>query len=260
MKSKLYLPALAMALLSIAGCSKSFEDSNDYMAPYNITGPDKALLKVIHASSYATNPSVQINIDDVRVSNLILSRTPFPGGGFNTNGLNQPDYLSLTPGTHKLSMSIPKKGTNVDSILLMSTQIDLKAKTYHSAYIMDTFTRTKVQLVEDDVSAPPAGKIRYRFINLMPNAPSLDLWYGTTRVATGVIYNTAGVVFEMAVPATAQDWIIRETNTTPILASYVAASNANTRVNQRVLSAFAMGYKGSTVANTRPYISFSINR
>lgn len=241
-----------LAVAGFAGCEKD----KDYKAPFETANSSKALLKINYASAYVTNPSVQLNIDDVRVSGLITGRTPFPGGGYNTSGSNFPDYLAVTPGTRKVSVVIPKKNTNVDSIVLFSTQADLTANTSQTLHIMDTFTRTKSLLVKDDVGATSLNKIRYRFVNLMPNANPLDLYFGTEKVASAVPYNTEGVVFEMPTQLSAA-WTIREVGSATVLATY---TSANTVLNQRVYTAFAMGYKGASATATKPYISFFLNR
>lgn len=247
--------SIAALALTFAGCEKS----KDYKAPFVRTGADDALLKVIYASAYSANPSVQISIDDVRVSGLITGRTPFPGGGYNTAGSNFPDYLVVQPGSRKLTIAIPKKGTNVDSVVFYTTQIEVRAKANHTLNVMDTLTKTKSVLVEDTVALPAPGTVKYRFVNLMPNAPKLDLYYGTIRVATNVEYNTPGVVFTMPFQTAAQ-WNLRETGTGPtgtVLAFYPSGS---TMTDQRMFTAFAMGYKGSASTTLKPYISFTINR
>lgn len=242
---------LASSVLFVAGCKKS----DDYKAEFDRIGPTQSLLKINYASAYVLNPAVQLNIDDTRVSGLITGRTPFPGGGYNTNGSSFPDYLSLAPGTRKLSVVIPKKGTSVDSIVLFSTQLELIAGVNQSVHIMDTLTKTKALLVTDNISLPTAFKARYRFVNLIPNSDALDLYYGPMKVAAAVPYNTPGAVFEMpaAIPDTFR---IREAGSNTVLALYTSGSVIS---NQRVYTAFAMGYKGSTSATLKPYISFALN-
>ncbi len=245
---------LAASVLMMVGCKKS----KDYKAEFDRTGPNDALLKVIYASAYSLNPTVQLSIDDVRVSGLITGRTPFPGGGFNTSGANFPDYLSVSPGNRKFSVAIPKKGTNVDSVVLFTTQISLdKAKNY-TLNIMDTLTKTKALLVVDSVEQPAPSTVKYRFVNLMPNVPRIDLYYNSLRVATNIAYNTEGVVFSLPV-FIAGTWSIRETGTAPASTALATYPTGGTIANQRMFTAFAMGYKGSTSTTLRPYISFSVN-
>lgn len=257
MKKRFINLFLAASVLMMVGCKKS----KDYKAEFDRTGPNNTLLKVIYASAYSLNPTVQLSIDDVRVSGLITGRTPFPGGGYNTAGSNFADYLALTPGSRKLSVSIPKKGTNVDSVVLFSTQLNLERDKNFTVSIMDTLAKTKALLVVDTVEQPVESTIKYRFVNLIPNAPIVDLYYGTALVASGVAYNTAGKVFSMLIPAVSTlSWTVKEfpsTIASPTLATY---SSPNTVINQRMYTAFAMGYKGSASTTLRPYISFTLNR
>jgi len=256
MKKRIINIITASLVLLFAGCEKS----TDYNAVFSEPGANDARLKVIYASAYALNPLVQLSIDDVRVSGLITGRTPFPGGGYNTAGSNFPDYLVVAPGSRKFTVSIPKKGTNVDSVVLFSTQIAVEAGKSQTLNVMDTLSKTKTLVVTDVIEQPIGGTVKYRFVNLMPNAPLLDLYYGTTRVATGIAYNTPGIVFSMSVPAvTNLSWAIRETGTSATSTALAVYASANTVTNQRMFTAFAMGYKSSTSATLKPYISFTIN-
>lgn len=245
---------VAATILFLAGCEKN----KDYTATFDRVAPTNSLLKVIYASAYSLNPLVQLSIDDVRVSGLITGRTPFPGGGYNTSGSNFPDYLALAPGNKKLSVAIPKRGTNVDSIVLFSTQITLENAKNYTLNISDTLAKTKALLVVDSVEQPAAGTVKYRFVNLMPNVPKIDLYYNSLRVATSVPYNTEGVVFSTPV-FIAGTWSIRETGTLPTSTALATFATGSTIANQRMFTAFAMGYKGSTTTTLRPYISFTIN-
>lgn len=257
MKKIFSISFLPVMILFFNSCSKKVDYNADYTP---LSAKNDSRLKIIYASAYATNPGVHVVIDDIRVSGVILGRTPFPGGGFNTNGLNSPDFLKLDSGNHSFRIAIPKVGTNVDSVVLYNSTFTLAAGRTHTLHIMDTFTRTKSLLTEEDVSRP-VNKIRYRFVNLMPNVPRLDLYYGTLLVATGVQYNTPGVVFELPGNVVSAAWNIRETGTSPTSTVLATYTSGNTIVNERVYTAFAMGYKGTALpANTRAYISFAINK
>ncbi len=254
---KISINIVAALAILLTGCEKS----TDYNATFYEPGASDARLKVIYASAYALNPLVQLSIDDVRVSGLITGRTPFPGGGYNTAGSSFPDYIVVAPGSRKFTVAIPKKNTNVDSVVLFTTQIMLEAGKNQTLNISDTLTKTKALLVTDFVEKPAPRTVKYRFVNLMPNVPLLDLYYGTTRVATGIAYNTPGVIFSMPVPAVNNlNWAIRETGTTATSTALAVYASASTVVTQRMFTAFAMGYKPSNlIATLRPYISFTIN-
>ena len=247
---------LGLALMS---CEKEYER----IAVETNVGSDKALLKVNFVSQYTGNPSVQIKLNDVRISNLITARTPFPGGGFNTGGGSTNDYLAVNPGQSTLKISIPNKGTETDSVVLFNTSITLANSKNYTAHITDTGTNTKILLLEDSIAQPASGKSKYRFVHLMPNVAAADLYYGTTLVASNVKYLESSPYFELPIPATALAWNVRETLPVgvpigPVIATY--AANISTSGNRRVYTAFTSGYKGEPAASTkRPFISFLFN-
>jgi hypothetical protein len=222
---------------------------------------DKANLKFNYASAYATNPSVLLSVNNVKVSNLFSSRTVFPGGGYGVNVSNFPDYLAVAPGATEFGIAIPKRNTDTDSIKLYSTSLTLQSGKHYTAHIADTGTKTKTVLLEDDLTPAPTGFSRFRFVHLIPNAGPLDLYVDTVLVASGIPYLGSSNFFTVRVPAAAPTWSIRETSTGrngAVLATY---SNANTVISRRVYTAFAMGYKGvpTTDAARRTYVGFALN-
>ena len=242
---------LFMALLFIS-CKKN-------EIKYVDTEPveDKALLKFNYVSGYAANPVVQLSINNARVSNVITSRTPFPGGGYNTGGGSQPDYLAVNPGNLDIAVSIPKAGTNIDSVVLYKTSVTVERGKNYTAHITDTAANTKTVLTTDDFSMPNEGSARFKFVNLMPNVTAVDLFFGTTLVAGNIPYLGTSAYFVVNVPLSATAWTVKETGTGTTLATY---SSSNTYLNRRVYTAFALGYKNLTDNPRKPYISFLLNR
>lgn len=252
MNKILCLAACFCALIFI-GCKKEYKSVAEYLQPTD----NDAKLKINYTSIYQRNPSVQLSVNGARVSTLITARTPFPGGGYNTGGDNRPDYLRVNPGQTAVAVSIPKAGTNVDSIPIYNTSVSLASGKYYSLHITDTAANTKMVLVEDDVSVADTGSSKYRFINLMPNVPAIDLYYGTTLVAANVAYLSITAPFTMRVPATQAAWTIREAGTAPTSTALATYTSANTTLSTRNYVVFAMGYKGVTSTdNRRPFVSF----
>ena len=253
---KIFFYLIASTFLVItSGCEKEIM----HKAGYNSTDKSKALVKINYMSLYAANPGVQLSINNQRVSGLITGRTPFPGGGYNTNGSSFPDYLALAPGSTELSISIPNKGTNTDSILLFKTTITLEAGMNQTVHVTDTAASTKTVTTIDDISLPAEGFAKLKFVNLMPNVPSVDLYYGSTLVAAGISYLSSSNYFTIAVPVTSLAWTIREAGTSATSTALATYTSGNTTLNRRVYTAFAIGYKGSTDAARKPYISFNLN-
>jgi len=247
-------------LLLLIGFLASCKKENKLIAEVDeVNTSSQAFVKINYASAYAANSSVQLKVNNTRVSYLLTARTPFPGGGYNTGGASQDDYLALTPGTVPFSISIPNKNTNNDSVVLFNSNITLAAGKHYSVHIADTAAKTKMIVLEDDISKADTGQSKYRFVNLIPNVTAIDLYYGTTLVAGNIPYLGNSNYFTMPRPATSLAWSIREAGTGPtgtVLATYTSASST---LSERSYTAFAMGYKGSTDAARKPYISFYLN-
>jgi hypothetical protein len=242
----------------LIGCKKEFKPVAEYEIPNKTT----SMLKINFTSTYRSNPNVQISLNDTRVSNLITSRTPFPGGGYNTNGDNRPDYLNLNPGSTKVGIAIPKALTNIDSVKLFNATVSLESGKYYTLHTADTAANTKYVLVEDNISGAPVGSFKFKFINLMPDVPAIDLYYGSTIMASNVPYLGITNVFTMPVPAISLAWTIRPTGTSATSTALATYSSTNTTLSTRSYTAFAMGYKSvtSTSDARRPFISFFLNR
>src|SRR5688572_24521253 len=108
---KISVLALSFTTLLI-GCKKELKLE---AGTRTVDTQNKALLKIVNASAYNVIDSVQLKINDTRVSNSIRYTTPFPGGGLNTGGSNFPWYLEVNPGNMDISFTVPKRFTNLDS-------------------------------------------------------------------------------------------------------------------------------------------------
>ncbi len=257
MKSIQSLFLIAAVGLLFTACEK---DEVVTQLNVNYTG-GKTNLKIVHASAYAVNYAVQLKINDVRVSNNISYSTPFPGGGLNTGGSNMPWYLSLTPGAQKISMSVAKAGTNTDSISLFSGTLTLAADKFYTVYLSDTSTKTMMLMFGENKTLPVDGTSRFKFLNMIPNLPFADLYYGTTKVASNIPYGSGGDEFTRSKNDTTH-WYIRAGGALPTsaaLAVYPAANAApQTIPNQRIFTVYSRGYVGAT-GTRAPAISLTYN-
>ena len=215
--------------------------------------PVDAKVKINYSSAYAANPSVQLKIDGQRVSSLIQYAYPFPGGGLNTLGGSQPDYLSVKTGSASvISISIPNKGKETDSIQLYSGTVTFPEAGYYSVHVSDTLLNTALTMQKENVATPDSGFSKFRFVNLIPNEAAIDLYFNKVLVASNISYKGASEYFTVAFP-TASSWEIRKAGalpTSPAMAAYV-----NTVANQRVMIVFARGYSGAGDANRKPNVS-----
>lgn len=264
---KLIIYILFAAVFSI-GCKKESE-----VVTTTTQNEMDAKLKVIYASAYVIRDSIQIKINDIRVSNTFLGisssntapvPTPFPGGGLNTGGDNRPFYLSITPGDTKIFVSVPKKLTSIDSIIRFSGQANLEARKHYSAYITDTLLNARMVLVEDNLADVDPGISRFKFVNLIPNLVAIDVYFGTNMVANNVAYKAVSPEFTLPNAAAGQ-WRIRSagalSTSTPIAVypGTVVLPTFFTVPNQRVMTVFAKGYSGGTIARI-PTVSLLYNK
>jgi hypothetical protein len=256
MKPIASITAIAFASLLVWSCKKNIVS---YLETTSTDG--QASIKIVHASPYTTNYPVVIKVNDIRVSNNITNATPFPGGGLNTGGASSPWYLSMKPGKNQVSLSVPKVGTSIDSIALFTTNINVEANKYYSAYITDTAANTKLVLVPENMTTPTGNTTRFKFVNLIPNVPALDLYWGTNKVASNIAYTGVSPEFTLNRGDTAR-WYVRTAGAAPTAAPVAfypvttgtSVSAPLTVPYQRVMTVFARGYSGGT-SNRAPAVS-----
>lgn len=239
---------LASAGLLVFSCKKNTLS----VAPFDKTD-GQGLLKINYASPYKNNPAIQIKVDGNRVSNNITYNTPFPGGGLNTGGSNNADYMNFSPGEHTVSLSIPKVGTGEDSIELYKTSVELKSNAPCTLHVTDTATGTQSVLLSDIANMPDSGITKFSFVNLVPGS-SMDLYFGPTKLASGIAYKAASDTFSIPAGSVYQ-FAIRlagSSSTSTALATYpTSAGTTYTIPNQRVFTAYARGYLGLTSTDIR---------
>ena len=247
-----------LSVFFLTGCDKNEINYSDF----EYVDGTKALIKVNYNIAFRSDPFVQLKINGTRVSGTnIQTRYPFPGGGFNTLGGSTGDYLPVTPGDVEVSVSIPKSGTNVDSILIFKDILKTVAGKNYSLHLADTVARRSLA-VEEDLSLPDSGFVRYRFVNLMPNVPSMDLYIGSVKVASNIPFMGISDNFILPTSQTSIStvWSIRAAGALPTSAAIASYNSASTLLNRRVYTAFATGYNGFPTATTterrRPFVSF----
>ncbi|MFC4230267.1 DUF4397 domain-containing protein [Parasediminibacterium paludis] len=262
--------SIATVILFVVSCSKNNSITNQPYLSYGVSG--KSLLKINFASAYAGNPTVLLKVNNLAVSNLITARTPFPGGGYNTNGSNYALYLSVPLGTNSVSVVRPKVGTDVDSIVLFSTVLTMTDTMAYTLHIADTLVNsssnlTKSLLVKNDISDLDTGYARFRFVNLMPNVPALDLYLNGMLIKSNIGYLQASDTFGVKTGINAPNyatfatptWVIRPAGALPTSTALATYASVNALQSRQVFTVFAMGYSGAT-GSRLPYVSFTLDK
>jgi hypothetical protein len=180
--------------------------------------------------------------------------------------------LIIDPGTVTVSVIQPHKiDTGLDSVVLYTTAFQAESGKNYNLHITDTAATTKNVLTQQDLTLPDSSVVRYKFINLMPNVPAIDLYYGIASATAAdqsadslVLSNASYLQMSNSFTLKAgvlKTWKIRPAGaaktTATILASY---SSTSVVANQRVFTAFASGYAGKTSTAQKPYVSFFLVR
>lgn len=248
----------AASSLVFWGCKK-----NSYNITERTSSDGSAQVKLGYFAAYTVLPNTILYINDKPVSNTLTAPIGFPGGGFNTGGSSNGDYLWVTPGSTKVQGFTPIPGTGNQMTKLFEFTESFEANRFYTYYITDTAANTKGFSVPDDRSAPDSGFVRMKFVNAMPNVPAIDLYRGANNgVATIIASNIAfkGYSNSFDVPIPTDSFFIRPAgaaaSTTPIQRRAFAAN----LTNRRIYTLVARGYNGSTATNLAPQLSVVINQ
>src|SRR5215213_9628842 len=99
---------LGTTLLFMGGCEK-----NSFKLRESTYPEGKALVKIGLFTAYNVNSPIRVAINGEMMSPELLYPFPYPGGGLNTNGSLNSDYLMVNPGNAKVELFIMNQGTPV---------------------------------------------------------------------------------------------------------------------------------------------------
>lgn len=266
---KYILPFLAV--IFFYACKKESGVTNQPYQAYGITGT-QGQLKINLGFAYTINyNTLLLKINDSVVSSSLATRTPFPGGGYNTNGSSFALYLGVKQGDNKVSVVIPKFGTVVDSVVLYTTKINIPDNNPYTLHIADTLVsptqnNTQSILVKNIISDVDTGRCRYKFVNMIPNLPAVDLYLNGVLIKTAVPYMIATDTFSVRTgvlqpgyTGATTSWTVRPAGALSTSVPTATYTNANGLQSQKVMTIFTMGYAGLTGARL-PYVSFTLDK
>lgn len=272
MKKYLFF-AILLGFFSSTVFNSCDEAIQDFGAVDFING-DKAIVKINMASVYPDDRFMIVKFNDVRITPRIQARQPYPGGGYNTRGPSSSEFLMVDGGNVNVKICLPKKvDDGKDSIVLYSGNVQLRAGGRYTLHVTDTAANTKLITTEENFVLPDSAYASYRFINLMPNVPSIDLYYGffNTAAASQTPAQDSLVARDIKFGEISPQFILHRgasktfkirpagaavTNET-VLAFY---ANAGSTLNQRQYTCYALGYAGQTSTAMKPYVSFMLVR
>jgi hypothetical protein len=189
--SSILKPVAGLLALTLAfsACKK---DDNPYV-------PGIAALAIVHAAP--GTPELTFKIDGTKSNVKAL-----------TFGTVQP-YGNIAKGTY--AFSVTKKDS---SRILANATTPLRNGKAYSLFIADVPTKTAFTVIEDDLTAPAADKANVRFVNMSPDAGSLDLLITgqTTPLFTKTAFKGA-TSFASLTPGAELNFEIRENTKTEVL-------------------------------------------
>jgi hypothetical protein len=161
------------------------------------------------------------------------------------------DYGLISSG--KSEFNIFEKGSNQAAA---KSVFDLKPKTAYSIYITDIPSKVNLLLTEDDLSRPATGKAKIRFINLSPDAGSLDLSIlgDTTAIFTKTSFKS-NTAFLQVNPSTAIGFAISDSTKTSV------ATSPKYRLEQgKIYTVIAKGLKSAADTTTKLAVGMITNK
>src|SRR5580658_4425715 len=169
----------------LSGCRKANSVENGPSVGSN------AFISVMNLAFYS--PSTEIFLNDKILTNPI------------TPGTISRSYFSITPGTYETQF----KSATGDSVLA-----DIGSSPYDSAgfYTLILYNDTiegpaEAMKITDDFSTISTTNSNYRFFNMCPDVPLVDLYFNSTKVQAGRsvadnVTNTGYNAFQQIAPGT----------------------------------------------------------
>jgi len=124
------------------------------VAPGPAAAADTGMLRLAHLSP--DTPSVDVYVDSVSSPDTGIVLT---GVGYGTVS----DYQSVPAGTYTVSMR--SAGAPATSAPVLSTTVTVAPGTAFTVAGVGTFAQLGLKVLDDDLTAPPAGDARARVIN-----------------------------------------------------------------------------------------------
>ena len=267
---KYFIPVAAICLMY--ACSKTDGVTNQPYASYGVSST-QGQLKINLAFAYTVDyVTILIKLNGNVVSNSLQTRTPFPGGGFNTRGQNFALYLSVPVGSNTVSVVLPKVGTSTDSVVLYTSTVNIPDNGTYTMHICDTLVNATTNnttnvLVKNIINDMDTGWCRFKFINLIPNTPAVDLYLNGVLVKSNLAYLKPTDTFSVRtgvnapgyVSGNTTTWAIRPAGALATSTALATYASANTLQSQMVMTIFSMGYSGAT--GTRlPFVAFTLDK
>ena len=214
--------------------------------------PTAGRVRFFNAVSDAPVAGMDLIVDGtpINLRTWLTAGTPLPdstfkyGAGFPIS--SDSSYLYLTDGSHNIKLNAI--GTTTTSL---NFDMPVAAGKTYTVFATDSLSKISAVIATDDILPPVNKKAVFRFANMVPDAPALDIarikGTDTTVIFSNIAYKTVTPFIQVDTSASTVapfkvDYAIRPAGKTNTLKAWTSASFANGRVYTLV----ARGFVGKT--------------
>jgi hypothetical protein len=159
---KIIVAILGIATIgTIASCKKN-DDSSPTTA------------KIMFMNGAINAPALDVTANNAKVS-----------GATGLNFLNKSGYVDVTAGTSvSLAYLISSSSTNLTG----ASQSITAGKNYSAYAGGDAFSNPSFVFTADDLTAPPSGSAKVRFVHLSPSSLNESIFVGSVKIDSNITY------------------------------------------------------------------------
>jgi hypothetical protein len=202
----LIIPVFILSLVALTACEKNGALRT---VPENFDLSNKGFLKIINVMN--GSPVANVYINSTKVTGAVF--------GFAGSFPASTTYSVFDPGTKSVNI----KDTLSVTKLNLTTDINLAAGKFYTAFVYDTLATAKYKVVEDAINITSDTSARLRFVNLIfTSSPVTNVDIFSKKLSTNIFTNiaTESVTDFISHPSKITDtFYVRPTGTTTNLSS-----------------------------------------
>ncbi|MCD6012607.1 MAG: hypothetical protein K0Q79_2469 [Flavipsychrobacter sp.] len=184
MKNSILLSCFLIAAITLASCKK-----ND-PAPSNTA-------RVMFVNGCAGAAAIDVAANSVNIA-----------GATNIGFQKNTGYRQVAAGTGiNIGVSINASGLITP---LINSAITLNANTSYTTFIGGIFTKPNFVFTTDDLTAPPAGFTKIRFVNLSSDTLNEHIFVGSNKIDSNVGYASVTPFRQIAVATTPVNVLVQD--------------------------------------------------
>jgi hypothetical protein len=246
-KNILYL--LGLLIIGLSACDQNLLEKNE-----QFTLADTRLANVKIVNAYQSN--VPVGATGVGVTRFFVYQD---NKKLNGNALASPGswpgsltYASVAPGTSTLRMILDRRVNNIYGApvvgdTVMSKQVSLSEGKFYTLYMIDSFPKQDLIVVEDNFKRPDTGVYQVRVSNLVVSpARPINIWSRRHQkmIAENVGYKGTSQFITLPITATPDTLDMTETLSTVTPRPIIASLNTFTPGPQRTVTLYVQGRFG----------------